>query len=55
MLEELHQLSAVLQVNNKNWHGGREYYYTYDPESSMLTPGTVSFAPAWFELGHDVS
>jgi len=54
MFIDLHQIEAVLKINQNqstNWHSGPEFYR---PVEGGLKPGTTNISPAWFEQGHEV-
>ena len=55
MFSNLFQLSNILKTDERSWRGDKLFYHECVDGENMLKPGTVSFAPAWFELGHDVS
>ncbi|KDR66959.1 hypothetical protein GALMADRAFT_80357, partial [Galerina marginata CBS 339.88] len=53
MWEALSVLEPELQLNKSSnqWRVGPKYYRS--SPANTLKPGTASFAPAWFEQGHD--
>ena len=55
MFESLYSIQDLFNVDSRNWRGEKQYFHKYIPLTRMLKPGTASFSPAWFELGHDVS